>query len=329
MSPFLHEFAISHGVQPESLIFGTTTMPNISIPSSVTARDLLRKEDKCLSVFVKNRDRKSRRRTQPVAVDLGPTFLQASNVAHSPKITEQSHDLKLGDASSPSVDASTTLLQILRGTRSCDRKSPTTNDQLVGGRSDEEEVHETDRVNENTCNDSPTNKDEKVGGRINEEEAQATDSPKDNTYNVLESRCADSLTDNTCKALESHFPDHLTATCGNNADCPVCQEPVLSHKMALKTTCNHFLHGPCMLEWINTAKYRDELELDIICPCAGCGVYETSKQKHWVIVSGSVTGNDYKTSEEIGWLKELRDPVTVERLPHGRVKTSEITFQHK
>ena len=193
VAPHLQEFARTHGVEPKSLIFMTTTMLNISIPSSVTARDLLRKEDKCLSVFVKNRDRKSRRRTQPVAVDLGPTFLQASNVAHSPKITEQSHDLKLGDASSPSVDASTTLLQILRGTRSCDRKSPTTNDQLVGGRSDEEEVHETDRVNENTCNDSPTNKGEKVSGHINEEESEA---------NMLESRCANALNDKTCKELK-------------------------------------------------------------------------------------------------------------------------------
>ena len=97
----------------------------------------------------------------------------------------------------------------------------------------------------------------------------------------------------------------------------------------MKTTCNHFLHGPCMLKCINTVKYQEKLELDIVCPCAGCVVYETSKQKHWVIVSGAVTGEGYKTNEEIGRLKEMRDTVTVERLPHGWVKTSETTFQHK
>ena len=71
VAPHLQEFARTHGVEPESLIFMTTTMPNISVPGSVTAQDLLRKEDQYLSVLVKYRDRNRRQTTQPVAVDLG------------------------------------------------------------------------------------------------------------------------------------------------------------------------------------------------------------------------------------------------------------------
>ena len=69
---------MTHGVEPKSLIFMTTTMPNISVPGSVTAQDLLGKEDPYLSVLVKYRDHNRRQTTQPVAVDLGQTFLKAS-----------------------------------------------------------------------------------------------------------------------------------------------------------------------------------------------------------------------------------------------------------
>ena len=72
-----------------------------------------------------------------------------------------------------------------------------------------------------------------------------------------------------------------------------------------------------------------KMELDIVCPCAGCVVNETSTQKHWVIVSGSVGETGYKTNHEIGLLKERTDPVIVDGLPHGWVKTSNTTFQHK
>ena len=59
-------------------------------------------------------------------------------------------------------------------------------------------------------------------------------------------------------------------------------------------------------------KISKKMELDIVCPCAGCVVNETSTQKHWVIVSGSVVETGYKTNDEIGLLKERTDPVIVD-----------------
>ena len=123
ISPFLTEFASFHGVQPESLIFETTSMANISIPSSVTALDLMTDQETALAVFVRDRDCTSRRRSQPVAVDLESTFLQASDLAQgnptpsnlAQKITAESRDSECVDTSDPPVDATKTFLQIMSG----------------------------------------------------------------------------------------------------------------------------------------------------------------------------------------------------------------------
>ena len=84
-----------------------------------------------------------------------------------------------------------------------------------------------------------------------------------------------------------------------------------------------------MLECINTIKYQEKLELDIICPWARCVVYETSNQKYYVVVSGVVNSEAYKTNKEMGRLRETPELVTVEGLPHGWSKTSDTRFQHK
>lgn len=125
------------------------------------------------------------------------------------------------------------------------------------------------------------------------------------------------------------FPDHLSTTFGNNSDCLICQEPLTSNQIVMKTKCNDFLHGPCTLCYINSIKYQTKLELDIVCLCAACVVYETSNHNHWVVVWGVINSQVYKTNTEIGRLKETPLIVAVEGLPYGWSKTSDTSFQHK
>ena len=67
IAPFLHEFASYNHVQHESLIFGTATSDNLTIPSNVTAQDLMRDHETSLTVLVRDRDWTSRRRGQSAA----------------------------------------------------------------------------------------------------------------------------------------------------------------------------------------------------------------------------------------------------------------------
>ena len=173
ISTFLSEFASFNGVQPESLIFWTTPMANMNIPSSVTALGLMRDQETALTVFMRDRERTSRRRNHPtvivlpktlnqkitaestdqVQVDLESTLLQSSEAQPNPSpanLDQKISDPESVDTSDPSDDATHEFLQLMSGKSSNVRGSLTNQDQKVGAHSDEQE---TDPQNDNACSD--------------------------------------------------------------------------------------------------------------------------------------------------------------------------------
>ena len=133
--------------------------------------------------------------------------------------------------------------------------------------------------------------------------------------------------------LESRFPDHLrtTETEGNKAVCPLCHETFIVDQLVIKTNCNHVMHGPCLLEYLDCKRHLQKLDMNVVCPCGGCGTYETPEDKHFVEVYDKLNGNStsFMKNKDIATLRETPELMMTEGLPDGWTKNSDTSFQHK